>query len=348
MHTTQSNLASWAGEDSILPVFAFGDVLAARFQYARMKNSGCNEKKLAIFLQIRFNIPYICSVLISYYTMIDIKDLCFGYSTSRRLFSGLTLPLHEGVICGLLGRNGVGKSTLLNLVAGLLHPVSGSVSCNGVSTFERRVETLSEMFYVPERFNLPSVRLRDWLRLVSPFYPRYSASAMSSCLELFEVDGDFNLAKMSMGQRKKAMLSFALSSGVSVLLLDEPTNGLDIPSKGQFRSALSRFIDDGRTVLVSTHQVADVENLLDHVVVLGDGNVLLNCSLADLSRKLSFVTSSQAPSDAYYSQPSVGGVAAVVPFDGEHETVVNLELLFNALMSSPALRGIFGKEVCHA
>ena len=196
--------------------------------------------------------------------MIEIKDLSFGYSSGHLLFSGLSLELGGGMVCGLLGKNGVGKSTLLHLVAGLLCPLSGGVAYRGIRTFDRVPGVLADMFLVPEVYELPAIKLRDWLRAVAPFYPRFSRERMMSCLDMFEVERDCNLGSLSMGQRKKAFLSFALSSGVTTLLMDEPTNGLDIPSKGQFRRALAQFMDGESCILISTHQVADVENLLDH------------------------------------------------------------------------------------
>lgn len=277
--------------------------------------------------------------------MIEVKDLSFGYTSYRKLFSGFSLKLEDGMVCGLLGKNGVGKSTLLHLTAGLLCPQSGVVTYNGKSTFGRSPEVLSDMFLVPEEFGLPAMKLNEWLRVIAPFYPRYSDEGMSSYLQMFEVERDCHLGRLSMGQRKKVFLSFALSSGVTTLLMDEPTNGLDIPSKSQFRKALSQFMDGANSVLISTHQVADVENLLDHVVILDNNSVIMNDRLSSVSRRLSFVVGREVPADALYVQPTVGGVAAVVPFDGEHETDVNLEFLFNAAISSEAVRNILNKEV---
>lgn len=277
--------------------------------------------------------------------MITIQDMSFGYTSSKPIFSGFHLELGGGMVCGLLGKNGVGKSTLLHLAAGLLRPTAGSVTYRGTATFARRPEMLSDVFLVPEEFALPAIKLESWLKVVTPFYPQFDNEHLASCLDQFEVPRGCNLGSLSMGQRKKAFLSFALASGATTLLMDEPTNGLDIPSKSQFRKVLSQFMDDDKCVIISTHQVGDVENLLDHVVILDGNSVLLNCPLADVSRRLSFVIGDSAPADAYYSQPSVGGVAAVVPATEGNETDVNLELLFNAMMSSAAARDLFNKEV---
>ena len=271
--------------------------------------------------------------------------MSFGYTSSRPIFSGFHLELGGGMVCGLLGKNGVGKSTLLHLAAGLLRPTAGSVTYRGTATFARRPEMLSDVFLVPEEFALPAIKLESWLKVVTPFYPQFDGERLASCLDQFEVPRGCNLGSLSMGQRKKAFLSFAIASGATTLLMDEPTNGLDIPSKSQFRKVLSQFMDDGKCVIISTHQVGDVENLLDHVVILDGNSVLLNCPLTEVSRRLSFVIGDSVPANAYYSQPSVGGVAAVVPAEEGNETDVNLELLFNAMMSSAEARDLFNKEV---
>lgn len=285
-----------------------------------------------------------CSVLLNYYTMICIENLSFGYGKGKDLFSGFNMNLSGGIVCGLLGKNGVGKSTLLHIMSGLLLPYSGKVSYNGKSVGDRTPDVLSDMFLVPEEFSFPSVKLDKYLKIMAPFYPKFSYDNMNRYLEMFEVGRDCNLAKLSMGQKKKILISFALATNVTTLIMDEPTNGLDIPSKSQFRKVLSMFMNDERAVIISTHQIADVENLLDYVVILDYNRVLLNDSLGAVSSKLSFVHSSSVPEDAYYVQPSVNGVAAVVPASAGNETDVNLELLFNSIISVPKVAELFRKE----
>lgn len=276
--------------------------------------------------------------------MIDIENLSFGYGKKKKIFSDFSLKLAGGMVCGLLGKNGMGKSTLLHLMTGLLLPDQGKATYNGIPVSHRSPAMLSDMFLVPEEFTFPSMKLDRYLKIMAPFYPKFSYDDMNRYLELFEMDNSCHLGQLSMGQKKKVLLSFALATNVSTLLMDEPTNGLDIPSKSQFRKVLSMFMSEERTVIISTHQIADVENLLDYVVILDSNRVLLNDSLAEVGRKLSFVHSLQAPADAYYVQPSVNGVAAVVPAGGSDETEVNLELLFNSIISVPAVADLFRKE----
>lgn len=269
--------------------------------------------------------------------MIEVKDLSFSYRGRKRIFSDFSMQLGGGIVCGLLGRNGTGKSTLLNLIAGLLTPSAGCVEFGGVNTRLRRCDVLSGMFFVSEEFSLPEVKLSAFVDCNAPFYPKFSRDDMKSYLDAFELDSNVSLAGLSMGQRKKVLLSFAFATNVGLLLMDEPTNGLDIPCKGQFRRALSMYMSDERSVIISTHQVMDVDNLLDHVLVLGNNAVLLNETLARISSLVSVVSCGQVPGDAFYSQPSPVGYYAVVPRRDESETDINIELLFNAVISSPAL-----------
>lgn len=276
--------------------------------------------------------------------MIEIKNLSFGYKRRHKIFSDFSMQLGEGLVCGLLGKNGTGKSTLLHLMSGLLTPSAGCVEYNGVNTRDRKVSTLADMFLVPEEFMLPDMKLDDFVRINSVFYPKFSGEAMKHNSEMFELDGSMRLNSLSMGQKKKAFLSFAFATNVNLLLMDEPTNGLDIPSKGQFRKVLSSFMDDCKSVVISTHQVNDVDNLLDHVLILENNRVLLNETLARIASRVSVVSCDHVPDNAFYSQPSPLGHFAVVPCTDGHETTINTELLFNAVISSPALADYIRKE----
>ncbi len=202
--------------------------------------------------------------------MIKVSDLKFKYVGRKRpVFDGFSLEIAPGRIYGLLGENGTGKSTLLYLITGMLRPAAGSVEIDGVPALKRRPAMLQEMFIVPEEIYLPDVSLDDYVKMNSPFYPRFSREVLGDCLREFGFDGKINLGELSMGQKKKVFVSFALAAGTRLLLMDEPTNGLDIPSKKLFRRVISRCMTDERTLLISTHQVHDVESLLDHLLIIG-------------------------------------------------------------------------------
>ena len=275
--------------------------------------------------------------------MITVENLSFKYGRRRpAVFDDFSLRLGTGRIYGLLGRNGTGKSTLLYLLSGLLFPQQGAVRFRGADVARRRPEELSDIFLVPEEFSLPGVTLSRYVELNRPFYPRFSDELLTRCLHDFDLAPDLHLGRLSMGQKKKAFMSFALATGTSLLLMDEPTNGLDIPSKSQFRRVVSGCMTDERTIVVSTHQVRDVDALLDHVVVLEGSRVLLDSSTADVCARLCFEERPMgaALGDVLYEQPSMGGHAVVTRNPGGKETPLNLELLFNALLAAPALRDL--------
>ena len=272
--------------------------------------------------------------------MLDIKDLTFRYRAGRTtVFHNFSLHLEEGNIIGLLGKNGTGKSTLLYLIAGLLHPQQGKVLYKGIETQIRRPEVQEEMFIVPEEFELPNISLSRFVELNRPFYPKFSNEILEQALRDFELPVDLQLEALSMGQKKKVFMSFALATNTHLLLLDEPTNGLDIPSKTQFRRVISQHMTDERTVIISTHQVHDVETLIDRVLMLEGQRLLINDTTAHICEQLRFEQRpyGQDISDALYAEPSLAGTALITRGDGFQNTQIDLELLFNALTQHPDL-----------
>lgn len=272
--------------------------------------------------------------------MLQVNNITYSYAAADEpLFKDFSLMLPENSICGLLGRNGAGKSTLLYIMCGLLRPQAGNATFDDVDVKRRRTETLQDIYLVPEEFDLPAVRLDDYVRLNAKFYPHFSYDVLRECLADFELPSDLRLGQLSMGQKKKVMVSFALATSTRLLLMDEPTNGLDIPSKSQFRKVLSRHMADDRTVVISTHQVRDVDVLLDHITMIDRSRLLLNASTADICDALAFdFQPIGAPvDDALYVEPSLQGNAVVRRNDEHRDTPLNLELLFNGLLEKPEL-----------
>lgn len=266
--------------------------------------------------------------------MIEIANLSFKYpGQTEPVFTDFSLRLEENKVYGLLGKNGTGKSTLLYLISGLLRPATGSVCVDDANAYKRQVETLREIFLVPEEFDLPSMTLKQYVKLNAPFYPRFSREVLEECLKDFELTTDLKLQALSMGQKKKVFMSFALAANTRYLLMDEPTNGLDIPSKSQFRKVVTQNMNDERTVIISTHQVHDVESLLDHILILSQRELLLNASTTELTKKYRFEYRSVDDGSAIlYSEPSLQGNAVMAERQADDaETQLNLELLFNAV-----------------
>ncbi len=213
--------------------------------------------------------------------MISIKNVTFGYTSGSKVLKDFSLNFQQGGVYGLLGKNGTGKSTLLYLITGLLHPQQGSVEVDGVASSQRKADTLSEIFIVPEEYDLPAISLKNYVQAVKPFYPRFSEELLEKCLREFEMPMEVNLGALSMGQKKKVYICIALAANTRYLLLDEPTNGLDILSKSLFRKVVVTGMSEEKTIIISTHQVHDVEHLLDHVVIIDTNHVLLDQKLTE-------------------------------------------------------------------
>lgn len=270
--------------------------------------------------------------------MLQVENISFGYRRGKKeVLSDFSLSLEKGRVYGLLGKNGAGKSTLLYLMSGLLTPKRGRVMYHHTDVLRRLPVTLQDMFLVPEEFDLPPISLISYIELNSKFYPRFSKEDMVTYLHYFEMDMDTDLGALSMGQKKKVFMSFALATHTSLLLMDEPTNGLDIPGKSQFRKFIASGMSDDKTIVISTHQVRDIDKVLDHVLIMDNSHVLLDASIADVCRRLRFVESDDRTlaQEALYSLPSVQGNLLMLPNTENEETEINLELLFGATLATP-------------
>lgn len=261
--------------------------------------------------------------------MIEIANLKFGYKSRTMVFDSLSLTIPSGEIVGLLGRNGTGKSTLLNLLAGLLDATAGSIAIEGVDVARRGVALNSKLMIVPEEFKLPALTLDRFVRVTSPFYEAFDEERFADCCARFEVRRSVRLDRMSMGQRKKAYLSFALACNTPILLLDEPTNALDIPARQALRQMLAEQVNAERTIIISTHAARDIENLVDRLVILESHRMVLNERIATLSTLFGMGVV-PAGVEPLYVEPSVAGARGVWIAEGDEECRMDLELMFNA------------------
>lgn len=278
--------------------------------------------------------------------MIDIKNIDYSYKKGKKVYTDFSLNIPAGGIYGLLGRNGTGKSTLLYLICGLLKPQKGSCQINNIDASERNVDILKDIFLVPEEFELPSCTLNTYVRINKPFYPNFSEELLNRCLEVFSLSRDIHLKTLSMGMKKKVFVSFALATQTRLLLMDEPTNGLDIPSKSQFRRILSWVATEERTIIISTHQVKDVEQLFDHFIIIDENNLLAETSTNKITETFRFEMRdlSEINEDELYSRPTFGGKEVICLNPTGEETPVNLELLFTALVEKPEISKYLNNE----
>lgn len=276
--------------------------------------------------------------------MIRLQQVSFGYSKRNLLFENLDLQLAPGHIYGLLGKNGAGKSSLLRNMAGLLFPLRGTIEVAGYEPKKRLPAFLQDIFFIPEEIYLPSVTIDQYLRLMAPFYPKFDETQFRNYIAELDIPVKNKLTGMSYGQKKKVLIAFALSTNTRVLIMDEPTNGLDIPSKSQFRKLISTALDKDRLILISTHQVRDLDNLIDAIIILEDSKILIRHSLETVAERLCFgvLPSVEYDNRVLYSEPSLRGYKAVFENSTQEESRVDLEHLFNAVMENPdRIRKIF-------
>ena len=262
--------------------------------------------------------------------MIEIKDLSFSYG-QKPVLENISMNLEKGRIYGLLGENGVGKTTLLTLICGLKKPVSGSILTDGQDPFKRTPSLLGSQYYLPDVVAPEHMTASYYAGSWGKFWPRFDMDKFLEIMQEFENDAAAMMDKMSMGQLKKTYISFALACNCEYLLMDEPTNGLDIPSKAQFRKAVTLYTEEDSTVVISTHQVRDLENIIDPIIILDKRDVLVNASTEKISEKLYFDYGNVLHPDALYSEQLPGGFIQVTLNPEGLESKVNIEALFNAV-----------------
>ena len=276
--------------------------------------------------------------------MIEINDLAFSYGKTPILKS-ITTTLEEGRIYGLLGENGVGKTTLLTLLCGLKKVCSGSITTDGENPFGRTPTLLQNQFYLPDEVLPVAMKAECFAKERGAFWPDYDHSKFLEIMKAFENDPAKKMNQMSAGQLKKTYISLALACGCKYIFMDEPTNGLDIPSKTQFRSAIMKYTSDDSTIVISTHQVRDLENIIDPIIILDRQDVLLNASVEEITSKLYFDYGTQLHPESLYSEQLPGGFIQVYPNTTGEDSKINVEALFNAVHKNKELiKGMFSNK----
>ncbi len=275
--------------------------------------------------------------------MIKVENLAFSYG-SAPVLQNVNLTLEPGKIYGLLGENGVGKTTLLTLLCGLKKARQGTVLSDGFIPYDRLPEFLQNQYFLPDEVAPVNSVAETWAKDCGKFWPGYDHSVFLELMSLFEVNPSLKMNAMSAGQLKKSYISFALACRPRYLFLDEPTNGLDIPSKAQFRSAVMKYTSEDSTIVISTHQVRDLENIIDPIIILDRQDVLLNASMEEIQEKLFFDYGTTLHPESLYSEQLPGGFIQVYLNQGALVSKVNIEALFNAAHSHKELiKGIFSK-----
>lgn len=279
--------------------------------------------------------------------MITLQNMSFAYKNKPPLFEQLNLTMSDGNIYGLLGKNGAGKTTLLKILCGLLFPQTGDCTVLGCKPERRNVAMLRDIYFIPEEFYTPPLKISEYIFLYAPFYPDFDRNAFDRYIETFELPLNERLTSLSYGQKKKLLIAFGLATNTRILILDEPTNGLDIPSKSQFRKLLTGVVDENRIIIISTHQVRDIGNLIDPIIILDDGDIIFHYTIEAISQRLSVRLEKSEPEDnsALYWEKTLGGYVLINENNGAEDSNLDIELLFNAVISNrQRINEIFNRE----
>lgn len=268
--------------------------------------------------------------------MVNVQNVTFSYNRRTELLSNLSLKLEAGRIHGLLGKNGEGKSTLLKLISGLDFPKAGSIDTLGFNPIKRNPAMLQEIFFLPEELPQLSLSIENYEKVYAPFYPKFNSDQFNGYLKEFDIDNKKSmLNKLSHGQKKKVFIAFGLATNTKLLLMDEPTNGLDIPSKGQFRRMVASAIDENRCLIISTHQVHDLDSLIDSITVMEKHEIVFNQPIEEITKKLFFRVADRNDKveNVIYSEDTLRGLYQVCENKTGEESKLDIELLFNAILT---------------
>jgi len=269
--------------------------------------------------------------------MIEIKSIDFAYSKKQKLFQDLNLSMQSGHIYGLLGKNGAGKTSLFKILSGLRFPQKGSVEVLAYRAEFRKPEMLREIYFLPEEIFTPMLKIRQLTNVYASFYPNFSLEQYNAYLEEFDITNrDLYINKLSHGQKKKVLIAFALACNTKILLMDEPTNGLDIPSKSIFRKVMASAATEDRLVLISTHQVRDLHSLIDSIIILDNGEIVVNEPDERITQKLCFqaVDGDVDEKEVLYFEENLRGNLIVTENKHQIDSHLDLELFFNAVMAN--------------
>lgn len=272
--------------------------------------------------------------------MIQVKHLTFKHRKQQSLFNNLSFKQEPGNIVGLLGKNGAGKSTFLKLISGLLKPSQGTIKVDSFVPFDRNPHFLEDVFLVTDEPYLPSLSIRSYIKVYAPLYKKFNFQKMENILKEFELLGTQKLNGISHGQQKKFIIAFALASNCKLLLLDEPTNGLDIPSKSVFRKVLVNSIEEDQLVIISTHQVKDIEKIIDKIVILENGTIVFEKDTFEITEKIQFQKTHSLANmeNIIYSENCHDGYNVILPTNNGEETEIDIELLFNAICNKTEIK----------
>ncbi len=212
--------------------------------------------------------------------ILECKGLTKQYNNHVNALTNLNLVLERGQIIGLLGPNGSGKTTLIKLINDLLIPTEGQVLIDGMAP---GVETKKIVSYLPERTYLdPSMKIKDIISYFSDFYENFVTDRAYHMMTDLEIDVNSRMRALSKGTKEKVQLALVMSRDAHLYVLDEPIGGVDPAARDYILQTILTNYNENATILISTHLITDIENILDRVLFLKQGQVVLNAAVDEI------------------------------------------------------------------
>lgn len=215
--------------------------------------------------------------------LVEFSNIKKGYGIHKMIFNNLNLCLESGKIIGLLGPNGSGKTTMIKMLAGLLRPEEGTITVDGKTIGH---ESKAVVSYLPEKtyFN-ESLKIRQLVDMFKDFYEDFDETRAYHMMELLKIDPNMVIKKLSKGNKEKVQLIMVMSRRAKLYLLDEPIAGVDPAARDYIIETILTNYDQEATILISTHLIYDIENILDEVIFLKEGNIVCHRNTDELRQE---------------------------------------------------------------
>lgn len=283
--------------------------------------------------------------------MIEINNLSLGFVKSNGIHStrvnleavkpvleNLSLTIEPGHVYGLIGRNGAGKTSLMNCITGILtfKRKHQPIYLDGVKLNVNNPNDHAKLFYVTDTISSIHILADAFANTLACFYPNFSVESYKEYMEMFRMDRNVFLDELSLGEKKSVFLSYAFASGAPYIIMDEPTNGLDITSRKVFRKLIASYMTPDRAIVISTHHINEISSLLDHILILDKRHLVFDRSVMETGSVLSFIESDDEDlrQQALYSMKSAYGNRMILPNTGGTDSEIDYELLFEAVLEN--------------
>lgn len=214
--------------------------------------------------------------------LLECKHLCKEFD-QKQILKDINVTIPRGKIVGLLGKNGAGKTTLIKLINDLLTPTSGEIRVNGQKPGVASKQIIS---YLPERTYLEKdMTVQQVLTYFAEFYQNFDKEKAMRLLKDLDLDSKKRISKMSKGMQEKLQLILVMSRNAQLYILDEPLGGVDPATRDYILDTILSNFSEGASVIISTHLIADIERILDEVILMNEGEIILTSSADELRKK---------------------------------------------------------------